>query len=1288
MASSSLKKTEEAQMGKEGNYASSGIQAKGRVYSDGLGLTLLPGSQISKGGTEPLEASGRYTPGIYTKRNQRQWQEVNAPVHTKDRPTAHAILSQAGNNSKTPHTHAVSEDPYATSLSRRRDSRIEHGNSLGNDESVAKEDIAYGSGTFYAQSSNSSSKYAAGLEDGLLGVGDGELEGGNKSRAMHYPSYTRKRRRIEIHDTPSRTSKPTVSSLPRVLEGAHEQRYFQDLQPKISGRNASSRKPASQISPTSLQPHHCKQLTRSQRTTTRTGNASAQNVNRTRPVQETSLRNACESPKSITPSVTVRKLNLLADLNRTSSSLGADNSDGDGAATQDGVMPSPSAKHKTPVKMKTVKSIRRHSISESLRPMCTDCESSSSTSLEASSRDDGSLALVKPDVPSVLVSPLTSTLPSLECCASAKSLQVAGTKKLPHCQEQYFLHENYVNPATDNHSSSAPAVSSSTSHLHSSTSHLHSSTSRLHSTTSHLYSSNSHSHSSTSNSFSSSKAEPRSSASVTLVPSANSLAIDTLAVKPRRRSNSVPSFGSISHGASMNNRNRFQQQGLSTPENSPPKRPILSPDSFSYYQNHGPSTAYLAAQYPAYNMPGEMPPTLPFPGLPKYVMPMDEGYRQARNESETLKARVAQMEKLNHALVETGRRNNKLYTEKLHIVEARSAAQFNEMHKHYKKLEEAFVRAKRSHKEETDTLKADSASKSDEIEKLSYDVVQWEKFARYLCEVLKTRPPKSLSSETLYNRIVKGNATIGNSMPLLDLHEVATSTTTGPWIPSAAQAFPGLPPPSIAAATFGVDPARKDSTYSSASSAAIDLTIERTSSQATSSFSDTSAPISREGSSQGQGSHAIDQFTQNLAQKPLNWMDKHPLKAPQNPYRANIQHAMQSVIDVDAEPEPFIFNPTDEELQAAEARKNNVSYASQQQATRVIKNTKESKFTKAQQRQLEKGHAPAPTPKVSMKKARKPRMRGPRETPEQKLARLESERIEEEWKGKEQAEQFRLDDSERKAREKRNQELADEMEKELEALTTDDEDDSQPTTAENSEQGVAEATDKSSHVMSEDTAMLNANDSSAEPEAGASEEQAVTEVEDHSMDHLFEDDGTMSDVNDANELSAGEQQTETTQSLTAPTDASQNVTAPVSTEQPEATDLPEYDWGLDLDILNTADPYNLNIPISEFVDEVPMYPPGHPLSWMDKTGEQIQAEVRAEAMSQVQAQSAQVATAAQDQTMVGAQPKSPATVMLEQELDLFFANQEAMEDMGTAQAGAQAQTNTAAAEESEESVEE
>lgn len=1218
MASPSLKKTGKAGMVEEGNYASCHNAVNGRVHNHGLGLTLLPGSQVPQDGTETSKSAGSNQPEACIQRGRGRRQKVNSLGHTKDGPMAQVITSPVVENLKSPYLQAATGTSFATQSSKRWIASGEYGSLLFDDDSIAEHIHICGSNICCSHNPSSSLAYGIGLGDGLLGVGDIEVEGSDGSRNLHYPIYSRKRRKVEVDNTLGRLPKSPVSSLFNGLERADQDRYFQDYQPKMSGRDATSRKLAPQLGVTSSQPHHHKPSSRYQR---KTGaeNTSTPDPNGPKLAQKTGLRDVCETPKVFTTSVTTIEAGLLEILDRTFLPLVNDLTGDRGNATKDGLVLSPSAKHQTRVNTQSRQPIKHRSRSEPLRSLYTESDIPVLSSLEASIGDGESLAWVKPSVPSFLVSPL-STLPSLECYSSAQFLGV----KNAHIPEHHFQHKNFVKTHASTFSSFITPIS----------------------------------HNNSCNSFLFASFKLRRSASSSIVLPATSFTIDIPAFRPRKRSSSVPSLRSILSESSMNNPYTLQQHGLSTPEKSPPKRQICTPDTFSYYQTQGTNVSKVNPQRSAFNIATGMPSnftgdstagpytreertdnmgalshkkehsmnmanqaaqgyalqqpgasfttpsqaqnflhnakhekhnarqvkhrgltespneisaglqsissaltqrgptkdtvyrtlafvnTLPVPGAMQYQMPLDEGYIQARKETETLKVRLQDMQKRYAALEELCRRNDRSYKAHSQKMEAGLANKVNEMQTRYMSLQEKLHQTNQSYTEQLNVLKVESAGKSNEIKKLSDNVDHWKNFAQQLCQLLKNPPAKSLSGEALYNRVVQGNATVGGSVPLSNLHTMATSTATGPQTPYAAEASSTSPTAGVAVATFGIRPARESSACSLATSAAIDLTVEDTSVEGTSSFVDTSAPMSRETSSQSHDSHALEQFTQNLAQKPLNWLKNHPLRAPENPYRANTQQATQSIIDVDAHPGPFVFNPTDEGLQAAEARKNNASYAGYQQTARVTKNTKEPKLTKAKQRQLDKGHAPAP--EAPTKKARKPRMRGPRETREEKLARLESERNEEIQKGLEQAEQFRVDALERQAREEaQEKQWAEEMERDMDAWMCDgDGDDEERTAAGDTEPKVAEDT----------------NGSTVARTAVASQEQTAVEAEDHALDHFFEDDGTMSDLNEDSEVAAGEKQPEVTQASTVPTDASQNISAPVSTEQPEATGPSKADW--------------------------------------------------------------------------------------------------------------------------------
>ena len=1050
MASSSLKKTGGAPIEREGNYASSDNLVNGRVSHRGLGLTLLPGSQIPKDGTETPEITRDGKPGLCVRRSRQQGQKVDSSTQVEEGPTAQAAPLQAKNGLKPLPARSVNRNSYATRPSERRGRNVERDNLLFTDSFVAKQRIVGGSNVSYSQASSSSSKYAIGSGNASSSSTYGETEGGDVSRDLHL-GYGGKRRRVGSDGASGRRLKCTI----RKLEGADQSTHSEACQREVSGRNALRRK-----SP--LYPVHTSSLAdypgrgkRSQRTT-RSGKVSSENVSGSELARGTGSEGSCRSSNVIKPPVTSLTPDLLEDPNQIYPLLRNDHLSCSGIASKGALVPRLSAKHRRRVKLNSAQPRQYHSESESLRDLGTEYDTSSPISLGVPIVKNGRLTAAKLDAQRVLVSPLASTLPNLGNPASAKPLRTFCVNQ-PLDFFQHSQHLIHVNSHIDNHSSSISAFPSTSFALHNSTSN------------SDLFSQ----------------------------------------LKLRTRSNSLPNLKFVSSKATMKNPNGFQQYGLATPEKSPPKQRIQTPDSLSYYQPHGSSAASDRNRHPRQlpndfdrmediyqpscnafgrTLPMHMPqpwsgplsrtdvtnqiqhgyalgqpgppatfvhPTrnsveaFPQPGMPPRVIPLHELHPQAQKENEILKASLANSLEQIQMLQVACRQQHTTYTGNLQA------------------------------------LKETAAHQSHEIERLRHDVFQWKTQAEQFYRLLHNPPPNSLSGETLYTRIVQGNDTI-------------------------------------------------------------DLTAEDNSSEMPSS-SPSASVMSREPSSQGQGSQARDRFTKNLAQKPLAWIDVHPLKEPENPYLAKRQVDAQTVIDVDAGPEPFVFNPSAEEVQAALARKNNASYASYQQTTRVTKNSKKPKVTKAQQRQLEKGQTPAP--EAGKKKQRKERVKGPRESRQQKLARRESEKLTEVEDEILQLEQFRKDALEREAQEKRDEKAAEDIEKLLEDELEDelmsgaDEEDKEPTAGENVEQEAAEAADKSSHGSSEaHKAMSKVNNAAEQPNAAETHEQAATAPEDDAanamfeddamdalfeddsmdalfgedaMDALFDDDGTMLNVNDA-----------------------------------------------------------------------------------------------------------------------------------------------------------------------------
>ncbi len=1132
MASPSLNKMGKVPVEREGNYASSDKSEKGRDFSRDLGLTLLPGSQIPNWGkTLKFAGSDEIKPDIRRRRRHRK--QARSPSRTKDGPTAHAKSSKAGQKSEPLHAQSITRSPYPLQTSKQCGSSIEHGTPLCGSGSVADPDISVSSDQDFSQSP-SSSDHAVSTENGMYCNGYDRVECCDGLRDLRRLSQSRKRRRVET-DTLGRMSTSDFGDFVSALEVADQSRPSNLSRRQTSGRDAPSENYITRFGPASLQLHHSRRVKRSQ-CLIGTGNTSPEDIGVFQFVEETALEDFYETSNAIAPLGTSSRPESLKEplcpkpINVDCGVL----------TSQDGAHSDPLAEHPSRVNVKF---------------LSTGLDSPSSLLPEDSTGAGGRLAGVKSDILSLLIGPSGLTLPSWKNNVDGKSLEIWSVDQ-PYHSPRHLFSQNCnrtrdVAPDFGNHSSS----------------------------TSDLSTTNSIPHSITSKSFQYSRLKLHRSASTTWLPASNALGNEFLSSHLRRRSNSLPELASILSEVEMNNPTNPEAYGPVTPEKSPSIAKVSTPVNLSYYQQHGaptqpnrqpphvtpfttPSQAHralhqtphtkpqststsqsrerdplesatrfsnrtkLAAMLTSYvwgecNSPADLahdidkglnrlliilPPRLhtkglvqrilnfveafPLHGAPRHVMPVDQAFVQAQSENGLLKAEFAKIQKQNNVLREAYR---KLYD--THV--ENSTRSSNEIER---------LRL------EAQAWKEDATYKSNEMERLRHEGFQWKAQAERFNRLLPRTPPKILPGETMFQRVTQGNAALG-----------------------------------VTPAILKVGPARNGSTCFSASSTPVDLTVEETS-PAASSSPDTSTSLSHGPSSKGQWPHANEAFQKHIRNKSLDWMNKHPFKDPQNPFLLKKQAPKQVVIDIDAEPAPFVFNHMEEEVQAAEAtKKNQTSYASYQEKARVTKNVKTPKFTKAQQRQSEKEHAPAP--KVSRKKQKQERLRGPQETREEKLARLEDEKRVEEEDAALQMEQFRQDALERETKEKRDREEIEAMENELMDTMPNVDDDEELNVARSQEQARIEAANKSLRDSSNDTLMFNSTDTAKEPNGREEQEQTAMAIVNHSLDALFEgDDDTMfDDSDDTNEPTVAQKQPEASQVPAAAT-APHNESAPALTQ--------------------------------------------------------------------------------------------------------------------------------------------
>ena len=446
---------------------------------------------------------------------------------------------------------------------------------------------------------------------------------------------------------------------------------------------------------------------------------------------------------------------------------------------------------------------------------------------------------------------------------------------------------------------------------------------------------------------------------------------------------------------------------------------------------------------------------------------------------------------------------------------------------------------------------------ADEKEQLRSELQEWKTHASNGWHLAKNPPPKPPCNNALYQRILPGDAIIEGPVPLSNAHVSTTGTLPGPLLPPTVDALPDPPMLGNATAAFQVGCARKDSSCSSGSSSSsnpIDLTLEDDST-AVSSSSNTSATMPREPSSQSQPSKAMIEFTEGVTRRRSGYPSWLPKMNNDALHVALVKETnnQRSVIDIDKMPEPFVPNFSEDFLNAAEANKNNISYASYQQKTRVNKTAKVPKLTKKQQKEIEKSHAPAP--KNPRKKARKERMSGKPETALEKKARLEQEEKDQAQKALEQAAQFERDALDRQEREEREVlELEDEMDGLLcsDDFTAGANDNKEVIACAINEQVAAKATDKISNGLAKDNTIPDAIDNLNTTGAGEIRELGLIEAGDDLLDALFELDNGMSDAgNIENKVSVTETGPATAQAQAPYTNTPQMVSATVLIPQAE-----------------------------------------------------------------------------------------------------------------------------------------
>ena len=1148
MASPSIKKTWRALRGKEGIYASE-YPAGCKNFSD-LGLTLLPGSQILKGEKENVTDIESRKLDLCFERCRRQREKVEASIDDGDEPTAQGISSPVGNGYEPLYPQAVISDPHASLSPEPLHSTFERGNPMCGSESVANLNFAGCSDISHAQNPSSFSKFAVVSEDGIRCHESGEIGDRHGSGDPHDLDYRRKKRRVEHDGNPRPRSESFTTMVPSVFQGAGQPGHFKFSQPKMCSRNVPSRKYTPDLGHASSQAPYPRRVERSQ-CTSRAGNVSTEAFSSCQFTRDSSWEDSYAATNAAVSQGRSSKLDILETPHQISLLR---RGDGGELCQREGVDSSPPAEHWTHAKPLSLQSTKHRSTLGILHSLGTGLVTLSSR-VEAAARADEMVVGVEPDVSSNLVSPLSPTLPSWEIYASKKhpdNLDVHQSNK----SLQYFAHQhfNFTYPVSSNfynHPSYISTLSSKNTTLRSYKSKF---TLQNFIDTASPYSI---------------ELRTRRHSSASLLRQPPSLATDIATIKPRPRSNSLSELTAIFPKRAMNNsttsqpfrfteeqvNNQIQQtydrqqpissfqlpsqaqthlhgatiqhpcaNGINHAVDGAPHHRVTMDQQTSHLafvltlhllkmdnqsaESPGPIASYLKAFVVKLSEFSEKRNHLhrtlgflnsfPVAGSPPDAVPLDVDLLRLRKQATRLEAQITTIEnqknqtlvQKNQLLAQNQQQHNAL------MVNSQTIAQQQDL----------------------------NARQAADIERLRRDALQWKEQAEKFHRLLTNPPPRALSSNTLYERISHGSTPVGGSMLSSEPRKLATNTPSGSQMVFHAGAPQEPSMQAAAAPNDKLEMDRRDSTFSSASSDLVDLTAEY-STPATSAPSHLSSPMSRQ-SLDDQRKATPGQMFSAGSRKPAWVVSNLPAQHPLNLALYGQEKRAQDVIDVDAVQRPFAFEPSDEMLDAAEARKSNPSYASYQQKSRVTKNTKAPKLTKAQLQEHENEHAPPPK---KSKKVKKTRVWKPRETPEEKVARLADEQkmterdavIQEELfqqstmerQDREHAEhemagvQAMLDTQEQRQAEEKEAEKIAEMEAELDATMPDLGDETEePTIEVNEEQVVQETAPEILHGSAQDTTNAHTIDSVQESNTSEAEEQAAIAAEDDGLGDLFDDD--------------------------------------------------------------------------------------------------------------------------------------------------------------------------------------
>ena len=964
MAFLSLKKTGRAKRLEEGNYASPVISARGRHSSSDLGLTLSPGSQISKKNEKALDTVGNGQYARHVSKRRGRTQTTNFPTHVEERSAAQCTSTPLEYVWEPQHDHAYSENQFVIRPSTGQASVQDVRGLSGDEELVANHNVVSSPGCC-ASYNPGPTTIALSEEDCSKAVEGAQVKSHYTSIDPSPLTFARKRRRVGDRKLPGYLSEYSIGHLRTAWKGNSQFKHPNAALPGSKDSNQAREELTSHLRP-DVRHQHGSRAVRSQRTTTSrhppTENVSGLNIS-----EEAGSGQSSELGEAFAlPEIQLQN-HRLGEANTGAARIDSTSSSDGEIATENLYVRCTSAKVLSQKKTRPRRSI---SCYDKPCPMNTD---SSSIELIAQNRESSA-----------------QVFPSVTCdvaCDKLKFLHnscVGLVSQPSQSSEKHLKTISYRHPFIDNHPSVFSNLSFSNSTLRNS----------INRTIFDLR-------------------QQKSTSVNSALPVVCSITRN-IASQRRKRANSLPVLGAIHSEASMYNPRSLQiapgrgelqnieddqfrtngqaddtlAWGLTAQPRVYSRKtvfcrpPLRFADNFqvardftSYLLSNGMVSSetpgvitdnlgqlIMALPSRLYN-PMITSRTLEFvysfseAGAPQIIYPHDEMRVKAVKANENFKAQ-------NVALSTrcTGYENT--------IIELRNSIQQRE--------------------DSIEKLKAAMRDSNSEKEQLRGEVQAWKAQAGEALHLAKIPPSNPPSNDTLYRRIVPKNAMIEGPAPMSDMRVSSATSIAGPPLDTTTDSPPGFPTFGHTTAAFPIGHARNDSTYSSDSSKLIDLTRDDDSTTVPS-LGNTSTTISRQSSSQSQPSKAVPEIAEKVTRKrhsQLSWM----VEPSNDALRLALpgQYHNQQLNNINGVQRPFVPNVDEAVLDAAEARKNDASYTGCQQKNRVTKTFKATRVTKKQLKEMDGTHAPAP--KKSAKKPRQQRTRRAPETPQEKAARLQQEK--------------------------------------------------------------------------------------------------------------------------------------------------------------------------------------------------------------------------------------------------------------------------------------------------------